>query len=126
MVIKSQLRYSSLMSVTWVTFRERCHASDCAKADDAQLLSLQLRPRELFFLFFNLLDNIRIIPVGADPVHALHNIPRCKQHTGNDKLLYPVCIGTGRIEDNDAPAGAPVQRNVIDAGACPCNGEKII
>ena len=96
------------------------------KTDDAELLAIQLGSCKLLLLLLHLRGDVRIVPVGTNPVNAFNDITGCKKHSCNHKLLHAVCIGAGSIEYDNSLLGAAIQRNVVDPGTCSCDGKQIV
>ncbi len=96
--------------------------ADGSKADDTQLLSLDLMARKLLLLLLGKLCNLLVLPLGLDPVHASYNIPGCHQKSGDYQLLHAVCIGSRSIEHYNPLLRALSQGNVVDSGSRPGNG----
>ena len=88
--------------------------ADGAQADDAQLLALKFRSGKSLLLFLCNLCDVLVVPVGAHPVDAFHDITGSQEHTGKDKLLDAVCVGTGGIEYDDTLLRALVDRDIVD------------
>ena len=107
-------------------YRHIGHAhADRAESDDAESLSGELGSGEFLLFLLGGLRDIRIIPVGADPVDAFNDITGCQQHSCQNHLLYAVGICAGSVEDHNSFSGAALQRNIIDSRACSCDRQKL-
>ena len=106
--------------------RVRDTHADGAQADDAELFALDLDAGELLLLFLHALGDVRIVPVGADPVHAFHDIAAGKQHAGKNQLAHAVCVGAGGVEDHDSSFCTLLKRNIVDARTGSGDGIEVV
>ena len=97
-----------------------------AQTDDAQVLAHELRPHELALL---LLHQLLHVPVGVGeipgPLDAPDHVPGGQQQRTDHQLLHGVGVGAGGVEDHDTRLGAPIDGNVVGAGAGPGNGPEV-
>ena len=91
--------------------------ADGAQSDDAELFALQLRTGKSLLLFLGDLCDVLVVPVGAHPVDTFHDVTGGQEHTGKDKLLDAVSVGTGSIEHDDTLLRALVNRDIVDTCA---------
>ena len=100
--------------------------ADGPQADDAQSLVVQLRPDEGGLALLHHGGHIHagghLLP---DPLDAAVHIPGAHQHGAQHQLLHGVGVGARRVEHHDARLGAAVQRDVVDAGARPGDGQEV-
>ena len=59
-----------------------------------------------------------------DPLHAPDDVAARKEHSADDELLHGVGVRAGRVEDDDAPLRAALDRDVVDSGAGARDGEQ--
>ena len=76
--------------------------ADSSKSDDSKLLSLNLTAGKLLFLLLGKLGNLLILTLGLHPVHPSDDIPGGQKKSGQDQLLYTVCIGSRSVEYHHA------------------------
>ena len=57
--------------------------------------------QEAFLFFFCQLRNIFILSFRLYPVGTAHDITGCQKHSGNDKFLYRIGVGTGGVKYHD-------------------------
>ena len=100
--------------------------TDGAEADDAKRLSGNFRSDKRALAFFDGFGNVFIADKRLRPVDTVHDLTRSKKECCHGKLLYGVCVGTRRIEHDNALFGACIDRNVVDACAGTGNGQKLI
>ena len=99
--------------------------ADCAEADDAELLALDLGSgKRLLGLLRGLADR-GIGGVLLDPLNAANDIAAREEHRGNHEFLDAVGVRAGRIEHDDALLGVFRVGDVVDARACARDGEEI-
>ena len=59
------------------------------------------------------------------PGDALGDLPGGQQQGGNGKLLHPVGVGAGGVEDHNARLGGPVQGDVVHPGPGPGDAQQL-
>ena len=101
------------------------NGADGAQADDADGLFIKLRADKGGFALFHHGGNLnaggRLLPYPAD---GAGNIAGTDEHGADHQLLDGVGVGTGGGEHGDARLRTAVQRDIIDADACPRDGQQ--
>jgi len=98
--------------------------TDGPEADDAELLARELGTRKAVLGLLGLLAHVRVIAVLADPLVAADDVAAGEQHPSEDELLHGVCVGAGRVEDDDALIGAAVDGDVVHPGTGSRDGQE--
>ena len=89
-------------------------AADGAQADYAQSFTHDLVAGESGLAFLDGLCHVG--SQGVCPLNTAYDVTGSQHESGYCQLLYSVCVGTGRIEYDDAFFSTTVYRDVIDTG----------
>ena len=99
--------------------------ADRAQTDDAEGLALDFGTDKLALaLLHHLADLIAVALEGFRPRGGGQYVSGREDHRAQHQLGYGVGVRAGGVEDNDALFRALVKRNVVDARARSCDGEK--
>ena len=100
--------------------------TDRAEADDTELLALDLLACELTLAFLDELRNVLIILDRLYPVDTAEDVAGRQEKTCHHELLHAVRVSAGRVEHYDTFLSQLVKRDIVNAGACSCNGKELV
>ena len=97
--------------------RRRERSAYRAEADDSERLALDLGARELRLFLLDELRYVRVVLYRLYPVYAADNVTAGEEHSAYGELLDAVRVRSRGVENDDALLSAPVERDIVDAGA---------
>ena len=109
------------------TVRRICHLyANGSQTDDPKLLSFDLSPGKSLFRLLSRLCYTSVAFVLLAPLDTARNVTGSQQHRSDHKLLYPIGIGSRRIEYDDSLIGTFFQRDIVDTRTRPGDGKQML